>query len=109
MGGLLVARVIQFVTLVHRDTDFPCALVEWFLPVGGMPDPVTGMWIVRPERGRPVDLIHLDTVVRSCHLIGVYGNAPIPRNLQFSQSHTAFKAFYLNSYADYHMHELLLS
>ncbi|KAI0043309.1 hypothetical protein FA95DRAFT_1498828 [Auriscalpium vulgare] len=110
MGGLLVARVVRFMMLTRQDTDYPCALVEWFLPLGNIPDPTTGMWIVRPERvggRRPIDIIHLDTIVRSCHLIGVYGNAHIPRTLQFSQSHSAFKAFYVNRYADYHIHELL--
>ncbi|KAI0069218.1 hypothetical protein BV25DRAFT_1926438 [Artomyces pyxidatus] len=110
MGGLLAARVMRFVSLTHEEVTYPCALVQWFLPVGTMPDPVTGMWIVRPEQiggRRTVGLIHLDTIVRSCHLIGVTGETHLPKDFHFSQSHSAFRAFYLNKYADYHFHELL--
>lgn len=110
MGGMVVARVLHFLAFSVDDIRYPCALVEWFLPTGGAPDPVTGMWIVKPEkvRGkRTVGLVHLDCIVRACHLIGIYGKSRIPHDFHFSYSLDAFQAFYVNRYADYHAHECI--
>lgn len=83
--------------------------MEWFLPVGYEPDDDTGMWIVEPEFDengqRPCEIIHLDSVVRSVHLIGVYGNSFVPLRFNASDSLDAFRAFYVNKFADYHSHE----
>lgn len=49
IGGLLFARVVHFIQIKPDNIEYPSAFLEWFLPVGGEPDPVTGMWIVEPE------------------------------------------------------------
>lgn len=109
MGGLLVARVVRFIRLTLDDIGYPSALVEWFLPVDDHPDAVTGMWILEPEVDdagrRTLDIISLDAVFRSCHLIGVTGAGFLPIDFDHSFSHEAFDSFYLNRYSDYHMHE----
>lgn len=109
MGGLLVARVVEFIQFKHDRTEFPSALVEWLLPTGNAPDPVSGMWIVEPEVDeagrRTLDIISLDSVFRSCHLIGVTGEEFLDPEFHFSFSLDTYDAFYLNRYSDYHMHE----
>ncbi|KAH9914409.1 uncharacterized protein B0H18DRAFT_887125, partial [Fomitopsis serialis] len=49
MGGLLVGRVLAFISFSHNEITYPGALVEWFFPVGAEPDSVTGMWVVKPR------------------------------------------------------------
>lgn len=108
--GLHAARVRLFLSINFRGAVYPCALVEWFTPIGETPDDLTGLWMVEPDLepdGTPSrELIHLDTVVRGAHLVGVYGSTLLPRGLQFSDSLDAFKAFYVNKYADHHAHEV---
>lgn len=43
MGGMVVGRVIQFISFVHDDVCYPCALVEWFVHSSDVPDTLTGM------------------------------------------------------------------
>lgn len=109
MHGMLVGHVLTFLSLVHEDTRYDTALIEWFLPLGEEPDPMTGMWIVRPEvcRGnRNIGLVHTDCIIRGCHLVGVYGRHRVPRDFHFSLSLDAFD-IYLNHYIDYHAHEYI--
>ena len=108
MGGMLIGRVLTFLSFSHNEVRYPCALVEWFFPVGEEPDPVTGMWVVRPKTvdgERDYGLIHTDCIVRGCHLAPVYGRARLPADFEFSYSHVAFKMFYFSKYIDYHAHE----
>lgn len=111
MGGLLVARVLRFFSFFHEDVRYPCALVNWFMPDEER-DFVTGMWVVRPEKvagRRTIGIIHLDSVFRACHLMPVFGNTMMPPHFQFSDSLSAFKAFYLNHYIDFHARECIPS
>lgn len=110
LSGMLVGRVLSFLSFAHEDVHYDTALLEWFLPFGEEPDPVTGMWVVRPEmrRGRRhVSLVHTDSIVRGCHLIGMYGKHQLPKDFHFSFSLDAFQAFYLNHYIDYHAHQYI--
>ncbi|KIJ58889.1 hypothetical protein HYDPIDRAFT_177978 [Hydnomerulius pinastri MD-312] len=110
MGGMIVGRVIRFLSFVHDDVCYPCALMEWLVPSRDVPDPLTGMWVVEPEVDsgrRTVGLIHTDCIVRACHLIGRYGSDRLPLDFDFTFSLDAFKSFYLNKYADYHSHECI--
>jgi hypothetical protein len=110
MGGLIVGRVRAFLAVPFEGDQYPCALVEWFLPVGSAPDPITGMWIVEPEREaggrRKIGLVHLDCIVRSCLLQGVTNEKHLPKDFHYSDTHVAFKSFYVSKYADYHTHEI---
>ncbi|KAJ6584206.1 hypothetical protein B0H10DRAFT_2234635 [Mycena sp. CBHHK59/15] len=108
--GLLAARVMLFMSFKHRGTTYPCALVTWFSAIGDEPCPDVGMWMVEPDldnRGqRVMDIIHIDSILRGAHLIGIYGNDFLPRHFKYSDSLDRFKAFYINKYADHHAHEI---
>ncbi len=107
---MLAGRVLSFFSFAYNDVRYDTALVEWFLPVGEEPDPITGMWVVQPEirhGQRHVGLIHVETIVRECHLIGLYGKDRLPKDFHFSFSLDAFNTFYLNHYIDYHSHEYI--
>ncbi|KAH9940258.1 hypothetical protein B0H21DRAFT_872070 [Amylocystis lapponica] len=107
--GLHVARVRLFFSFRFEEVVFPCVLVEWLTAVGDAPDEDTGMWIVEPDfnadGSRTTGVIHLDSVIRAAHLIGVYGESYLPANFTHTDSLDAFAAFYVNKYADHHAHE----
>jgi hypothetical protein len=112
MKGMDVVRILLFFSFNFSGTTYPCALVRWFTIIGDEPDEDTGMWIVQPEvnqDGLPViSIIHLDCVVRAAHLIGVFGNTPIPKTLLFSQSLDSFKFFYVNKFIDHHAFKTII-
>jgi hypothetical protein len=107
MRGLDVVRVLLLFSF--RSTHgqlYPCALVRWYSRIGDDPDEDTGMWVVQPELdedGQPVvSVIHLDCIVRAAHLIGVYGEDFIPKDLEFYESLDSFISFYINKFGDHH-------
>ncbi|KAI0357042.1 hypothetical protein OH77DRAFT_1531956 [Trametes cingulata] len=111
MRGMLVARVRLFFSFTFDYQKYPCAFVEWFAPQDDAPDPVTGMWTVVPEMvggERVTGVIHLDSIVRACHLMPVFGSTSMPYNCHFSNSLDAFKAYYVNRYVDYHAYETII-
>ncbi|KAJ7862335.1 hypothetical protein B0H14DRAFT_3613333, partial [Mycena olivaceomarginata] len=98
---LHAARVRMLFRFKYRGIDYPCALIHWFTARGDQPCPETGMWI--PS----LAVVHLDCLLRGAHLIGVAGRDFIPiHNFGFSDSLDAYKAFYVNKYADHHAHEI---
>jgi hypothetical protein len=112
MKGMVVGRVMRFLSFKHEGRVHPCALIEWFERVGESADPLTGLWKVRPRkvRGQPrraVGIVPLDSIFRACQLMPVYERTPLPHGFHFSHSHVAFQSFYVNSYADYHAHECI--
>lgn len=108
MRGLHVARVQFFFSFSHNRVVYPCAFVEWFVPIGDAPCEDTGYWMVEPdidEDGQPVrDVIHVDCIVRGALLIPIYGDRHLPPHIIFSNSLGAFRAYYVNKYSDYHAH-----
>lgn len=124
MDGMEVARVRAFFSFRHDDIEYQCALVEWF-DTEEDPDPTTGMYIVSPAWGDPpivdsdsdsdsdagpqrlISIVPLQSIVRACHLIGVYGNTRLPDDFHFSESLDAFRRYYVNWYVDYHAHETI--
>jgi hypothetical protein len=110
MRGLLVAQVLLFFSFTYRKITYPCTLVQWFQPIGSEPCPDTGMWIVKPEvdhRHHRIQLvIHLECILCAAHLIGIAGSHFIPPDLDYTKSLAAFKAFYVNKYANHHAHEV---
>lgn len=111
MLGMAVARVRLFISFVHGYVRYNAAVVEWFELDGDQPDPVTGMWVVKPERvhgRRAMGVISLSSIVRSCHLIACYGRTRIPSGFHYADSLDAFRRFYLNWFVDYHSHETVI-
>ena len=110
MRGLHVAQVLLFLSFNSCHTPYPCALVQWFVQVGDAPCSDTGMWIVKPEledNGAQVtSIIHVDSIVRGAHLIGVYGELFLPRDFSHFDTLTAFRAYYVNKFIDYHAYEI---
>lgn len=112
MKGMDVVRILLFFSFNFSGTRYPCALVRWFTIIGDEPDEDTGMWIVQPEvneDGSPViSIIHLDCVIRAAHLIGVFGNIPIPKTLLFAHSLDSFKFFYVNRFIHHHAFKTIM-
>ncbi|KDQ59819.1 hypothetical protein JAAARDRAFT_192277 [Jaapia argillacea MUCL 33604] len=110
MRGMAVGRVMAFLSFTHDKIKYPCTLVEWFLLDGDQPDPVTGMWVVKPEvvdGYRDIGLVHTDCIIRAVHLIAAYKKTFLPIDFHFSYSHDAFQSFYVNKWGDYHSHECI--
>ncbi|KAJ6561586.1 hypothetical protein B0H10DRAFT_2169275 [Mycena sp. CBHHK59/15] len=108
--GLLAACVLLFMSFKHSGITYPCALVTWFSAIGDEPCPNVGMWMVEPDtdhRGqRVIDIIHIDTILRSAHLIGIYGDSFLPQHFKYSDTLDRFQAFYINKYTDHHANEI---
>ncbi|KAJ6609182.1 hypothetical protein B0H10DRAFT_2438684 [Mycena sp. CBHHK59/15] len=113
MLGMIIGRVFLFFSFTYRDTYYPCALVQWFPRYGATPDDDTGLWVVTPEAygngDRCLAIIHLNSIARAAHLLPVYGSSLLPEDFHYSYSLDAFRAFFINSYADHHTHEFLHS
>jgi len=68
------------------------------------------MWRVKPDiqhRQRNLDVIHLDAFLRGAHLLPVFGKDFLPSNFVPEFSLDAFCSFYVNRFADHHMHEII--
>ena len=52
-----------------------------------------------------MSIIHLDSMVRSAHLMGIAGTTRIPYDLTFDRRLDPFQAFFVNQYIDHHAHE----
>ncbi|KAF8997257.1 hypothetical protein BDQ17DRAFT_1391906 [Cyathus striatus] len=108
--GLNAAQVHLFFSFTYDDVCYPCAFVHWFDTYGDSPCENTGLWMVEPHfdafQRRLTSVIHIDTILRSAHLIPVYGPRFIPSHLNFSHSLHAFALYYVNKYADHHSHEI---
>ncbi|KAJ7883392.1 hypothetical protein B0H13DRAFT_2235400 [Mycena leptocephala] len=105
------SRVLLFMPFKYRGSVIPCALVTWFSAIGDEPCPDVGMWMVEPDldhrRQRVMDIIHIDTILRAAHLVGIHGDSKFfPRHFKFSDTLDRFKAFYINKYADHHANEI---
>jgi hypothetical protein len=107
MSGMAVVWVLLFFSVAYNRVEYPCALVEWFQRLGC--DPVTGMWVMRPDytRGRQdKTVIHLDSFLHVAHLIPVYSNKKIPLDFEHTYSLNAFEAYYMNKYIDHHSYKI---
>jgi hypothetical protein len=110
MAGLDIARVYLFFSCTFNGVKYPCALVQWFSHVGQSEDPGTGMWIVQPDitdDGVPfTSVIHLDTIVRGAHILPVFREEIVSRDLTFSNTLNYFQLFYVNKFVDHHAFEI---
>lgn len=105
MRGLHVVRILLLFSFRYHHAIYPCALVQWFEVVGNEPDADTGMWIVKPEYACK-SVVHLDCVLRGAHLLPIFNEKFIPRELHCSETLDAFRAFYVNKYIDHHAFEI---
>lgn len=112
--GMSVVRVHLFFSFTYQGIAYPCALVKWFKKCARSQDNGTGLWVVESEmvgrgaqRQELFTIIHLDCILRACHLIPVYGDAPLPPDYNHSYSLDSFHSFYVNKYIDHHANEIL--
>ena len=110
MAGLDIARVRLFFSCNYNGVKYPCALVQWFSRVGQSADPGTGMWVIEPDVTDdevPItSVIHLDTIIRAAHLLPVFKEKYVSRELSFSDTLNEFQLFYVNKYVDHHAFEI---
>ncbi|KAN0126130.1 hypothetical protein V8E53_015345 [Lactarius tabidus] len=110
--SLLVAHFYLFFSFKYDDVHYPCALIHWFSTVGDAPDDETTMWIVEPDylagKKPSLEVIHINSILRSAHLIGVTGHNFLPSQpkIDFLMALDSFKSFYVNKFADHHVHEI---
>ena len=76
------------------------------------PDPTTGLWVVKPESTRRgmhhMSIIHIDTIVRSAHLLPRFpSDAPVYREINYSNVLDVYTSFYVNRYIDDHAFEIV--
>jgi hypothetical protein len=109
--GLEVARLRVLFSFVIGSARHEVALVEWFSYIGNSPDEDTGMWVVkrkkRPDGSPFMDFICIDKILRSCHLLPIYGSEMISSDITHVTSLDMFQAYYVNKYADHHSFEIL--
>ncbi|RPD69767.1 hypothetical protein L226DRAFT_548054 [Lentinus tigrinus ALCF2SS1-7] len=114
--GMDVARTLLLFSFKYRGIVYPCVAVRWFFRTDDQPDEDTGMWVVEPafyragrsnRRYPSISVIHLNTIVRAAHLIGVSVGRPVPLDLESHDSLNHFKSFFVNKYIDHHAFELL--
>ena len=109
--GMFVAQVHAFLKIKYDGQKYPCAVVSWFSTVGNSPCPQTGMWIVERDldmNGRPeMAVIHLESILRGAHLVGIAGSQMIPPELSYHDSLHVFKSFYVNKFIDYQAHKII--
>ncbi|KAI0640990.1 hypothetical protein C8Q79DRAFT_1099175 [Trametes meyenii] len=106
LQGLRVARVRAIFDLpkvykaqVLGVTD-PLAYVEWFTPFNTV-DSATGMYIVAPstrQRERHVSVLPLTHIIRSCHLIPVWGKSIRNHTISGDILDNLQTKFYVNPY-----------
>lgn len=133
-AGMRVARVMLFFSFTAKGERQDCALVQSFKSVGDSPDLKTRMWIVKPEyelesstacvgcctgvNGRcryhrdckapKLSVIDVGDILRLAHLLGVpKGDECPPKSLTPEESLDFYGRFYVNRFADMHMHEIL--
>ncbi|KAI1783080.1 hypothetical protein LXA43DRAFT_977291 [Ganoderma leucocontextum] len=102
MLEMTVACVRLFISFVYSYVQYNCAFVDWFELESNEPDPVTGMRIMKPEMlggQRATGVVHVDSIVRACHLIGCYGTTKVPKDFHYVDT---LDAFY------YHAHETII-
>lgn len=113
MKGMVIGRVRLLFSFTYGHTRYPCALVEWFIPMDDEVDEDTGMWVVTPEyeRGisgrRTLAIVHLGCIARAAHLIPVFGSSFVPEELHFSNSLDVYRSYFVNNNVDHHCHEFL--
>lgn len=111
--GLGVAQVHFFLSFWFGGVEHQCALVRWFETFSEAPCGETGLWRVQPDTDhrnrRLTSIIHIDTILRSAHLMPVFGGRRyrVPKDMHHSESLDRYRMFYVNRYIDYNAHETI--
>ncbi|KAI5984035.1 hypothetical protein EDD15DRAFT_2390543 [Pisolithus albus] len=100
-NGMLSMEIARVLCFFHLSTQMVAlTLAHLFI----------GMWMVRPSfmgnGSKNLSVIHLDSIVRSAHLLPIFGREQVPRAVNFHNSLDIYRGFYVNCFADYHAFEL---
>ncbi len=109
MPRFRIARVRRLISISYDVFQHSGAFVEWFTGHGS--DPLTGLWVVRPEMegdGRVSSIVPLRSIARACHLLPALGDRYLPADFPFQEALDAFDKYYVSAYIDYHAHETLV-
>lgn len=135
-AGMRVARVMLLFSFTAKGERQDCALVQFFKRVGDSPDLKTRMWIVEPEyelessttcvgcctgvnasgrcryhhdcKAPKQSVIDVGDILRLAHLLGVpKGDECPPKSLTPEETLDFYDRFYVNRFADMHMHQTL--
>ncbi|KAH7919985.1 hypothetical protein BV22DRAFT_1107896 [Leucogyrophana mollusca] len=111
INGMDIALVLCFFSFSYKKVTYPCALVHWFKVIGTRPDRDTGMWMVHPsfdkDGAREISIIHIDSIFRAAHLLPIFGNKSVPKDVKYHNSLDAYRGFYINKFADHHAFEIV--
>jgi len=79
-----------------------CSVVRhcWWSPVYWHRD------VMEDDSSQVTSIIHIDSIVWGAHLIPVYGELFLPCDFSHFDSLTAFRAYYVNKFIDYHANEI---
>lgn len=109
-SGLNAAQVHLFFSFKFEQQVYSCALVQWFEGYDNRACEETGLQMVIPHvnnQGRRLaSVIHIDSILRSAHLIPAYGTHFTPLALRHYNSLYSYPLYYINKYADHHAHEV---
>jgi hypothetical protein len=110
MCGLNIAHVRLFFSFTFNGIKYLCTLVHWYSRAAESADTGTRMWVVEPDSTDDgklfTSVIHLDTIIRTAHLLPVFGEGFVSRTLSFTDTLDEFRLFYVNKYADHHAFEI---
>ncbi|KAG1799570.1 uncharacterized protein BJ212DRAFT_1288039, partial [Suillus subaureus] len=108
--GMEIAHVMYSFSFTFEAVLYPCAVVHWFAKDGNRPDEDTRMWVVKPsfdtDHLLSVGIIHIDSIYCAAHLSQIYGAQLISCDLKHYDSYNAFRAFYVNKFANHHAFEI---
>ena len=81
-----VAQICLLLLITHLGAAIPCALVDWFILEGNKPDPIMGLWVVKPKYTRNnrhfSSIIHFNSVLQGIHLL------PVHKKRMVTQAHS---------------------
>ncbi|KAF9225582.1 hypothetical protein BS17DRAFT_869508 [Gyrodon lividus] len=110
MCALDIACVLSFFLFTYQEGTYNCAVIQWFDKISDSPDEDMGMWMMHPSylpnHTPNFAIIHIDAIYRAAHLIPIYGANAISHDIKPHHSYDAFRAFYINKYADHHVFEI---
>ena len=68
------------------------------------------MWMVKPfflkDGSKNLAVIHIDSIVRSTHLLPIFENKRVPPYVNFHNLLDIYHSFYINRFADHHAFQL---
>lgn len=105
-----ITHVSLLFSFTFQGIVYPCALVHWFQCVGEAANKDTSTWVVEhelDEDGQPITtVLHLDTIICTAHVIGVYRTTDIDRSILPEHSLNIFCSYYMNRFIDHHVFEI---